>query len=283
MTELQDVSQSVAIGRAVDFIRQSISPLVPRVGIVLGSGLGALVDVVDTEAVVPYGDIPGFPRSTVEGHSGKLVLGTLGGLPVAVMAGRVHLYEGYSPQAVVFPVRVLVRLGASTLIVTNAAGSVNPEFDEREIMLISDHLNMTGTNPLHGPNDLALGPRFPDMSDTYDPELRQIARGVAEERGLHLREGVYAGLLGPSYETPAEVRMLGVLGADAVGMSTVAEVIAARHMGARILGISCISNKGAGLSSHPLSHEEVKASGRALQDQVIALIRGVVENLARSA
>jgi purine-nucleoside phosphorylase len=283
MSTAEDITQTLALGRAVDFIRATVSELVPRVGIVLGSGLGGLVDAIDQEGSIAYTDIPGFPASTVEGHGGQLVIGHLAGLPVAVMQGRVHMYEGYSPQAVVFPVRVLVRLGATALVITNAAGGVNPDFEERELMVIRDHLNLTGRNPLVGPNDLALGPRFPDMSDAYDPELRQLAHEVAEEQGLRLREGVYAGLLGPSYETPAEVRMLGILGADAVGMSTVTEVIAARHMGARVLGISCISNKGAGLSSHPLSHDEVKAAGQAVQAQMIGLIQGVAASLARAS
>lgn len=270
---------SEGIEVAAKWIRDNLGGPTPRAGIVLGSGLGGLVDAMKVEAAAPYGEIPGFAKSTVEGHDGRLVIGTLGDVPVAVMQGRIHLYEGYPASQVVFPARVLVRLGADTLVVTNAAGSVNPEYSAKEIMLISDHLNMTGTNPLHGPNDLALGPRFPDMSDAYDLELRQHARETATDMGLTVREGVYAGLLGPSYETPAEVRMLGVLGADAVGMSTVLEVIAARHMGARVLGLSCISNQGAGLSKEPLSHDEVKEAGAAVASDMITLIKSVVERL----
>lgn len=271
-----------AIDAAVAHIKAAMPGKTPKLGVVLGSGLGGLVDAIEDAVRIPYGEIPRFPQSTVEGHAGQLVIGTLGGVTVAAMQGRVHLYEGYTPQQVVFPVRVLVRLGVEGLIVTNAAGSVNPEYDEREIMLISDHLNLSTVNPLHGPNEAELGPRFPDMSVAYDAEYRAAARAVADKMGLALREGVYVGLLGPSYETPAEVRMLHRLGGDAVGMSTVNEVIAARHMGARVLGISCISNKGAGLSATPLSHDEVKAAGQALQGQVVGLIRGVVEALGAS-
>lgn len=276
---MSDVSSSLTFDEAVDRIRSRAGGRSPRLGIVLGSGLGGLVDAIEDAVAIPYEDIPHFPRSTVEGHAGQLVIGTLAGVTVAAMQGRVHLYEGYSPQQVVFPVRVLVRLGVEGVVVTNAAGSVNPDFDEREIMLISDHLNLSTVNPLCGKNDPELGPRFPDMSVAYDEQYRAIAKDVAQRMGLALREGVYVGLLGPSYETPAEVRMLHRLGGDAVGMSTVNEVIAARHMGARVLGISCISNKGAGLSPTPLSHDEVKAAGQALQGQVVALVTGVVEAL----
>ncbi len=276
---MSSVDQSVAIQRAVDFVKSAAPDFLPQAGLVLGSGLGAVVDAMQVVKRFRYEDVPSFPRSTVEGHEGELVLGTLDGTPVACMRGRVHLYEGYAPREVVFPTRVLVRLGASSLIVTNAAGGINPDWNERELMLITDHLNLTGTNPLLGPNDDGLGPRFPDMSDAYDPEYREIAVEVAESLGMEIREGVYAGLLGPSYETPAEVRMLGMLGADAVGMSTVLEVVAARHMGARVLGISCISNKAAGLADQPLSHEEVKAAGDAMAHQITALVRAFVKRI----
>ncbi len=265
---------------AADFIRAQRPDFQPSLGLVLGSGLGGVVDAITILEAIPYEQIPSFPRSTVEGHQGRLVLGTLEGVAVAVMQGRVHLYEGYPPQQVIFPVRVLSALGVKTLIVTNAAGSVNPVFEAMELMVLRDHLNLTGTNGLLGPNDATLGPRFPDMSAAYDPVLRQMAHEVAQEQGIVLREGVYAGLLGPSYETPAEVRMLGILGADAVGMSTVLEVIAARHAGMRVLGLSAISNKGAGLSPTPLSHDEVKAAGDAMQSMTTKLIRGVVARLA---
>ncbi|MEQ9503214.1 MAG: purine-nucleoside phosphorylase [Deltaproteobacteria bacterium] len=276
---MENETQSVVTQRAVEAVREAVPGAQPTLGIVLGSGLGGLVDGIEIAGTVAYDQIPGFRTSTVEGHAGRLVIGTLQGVPVVAMQGRVHLYEGYPASEVVFPIRVMVRLGAKRLIVTNAAGGVNPDFDEKEIMLISDHLNLTGTNPLLGPNDMALGPRFPDMTDPYDAELRQVAREVAESIDLTLREGVYAGLLGPSYETPAEVRMLGRLGADAVGMSTVLEVIAARHMGASVLGLSCISNKGAGLAAGPLSHDEVKAAGAAVQEDFIALVSKIVARL----
>jgi purine-nucleoside phosphorylase len=282
MSKIETPDPSMQIQSAVELVRNTISELVPRVGIVLGSGLGALVDALKIEATVAYADIPCFPTSTVDGHAGRLVLGNLAGVPVAVMQGRVHLYEGYSAGQVVFPTRVLVRLGASSLVITNAAGSVNPRFSGKELMLISDHLNLSGANPLLGPNDVALGPRFPDMTDAYDLEYRQIAREVAKEKGITLREGVYAGLLGPSYETPAEVRMLGLLGADAVGMSTVSEVIAARHMGARVVGLSCLSNLGAGLAAGPLTHEEVKAAAIALQNDLTTLVSGIVARLGKA-
>lgn len=275
MSQTKSISQTLE--GAVQHIRAASGGLSPKLGIVLGSGLGGLVDAMTDTVQIPYRDIPGFVQSTVEGHAGQLVIGRLGGVPLAAMQGRVHLYEGYGLDEVVFPVRVLVKLGVEGVIVTNAAGSVNPEYDEREIMLISDHINLSTVNPLVGKNDPELGPRFPDMSCAYDEAYREAARAVAKKMGLAMREGVYVGLLGPSYETPAEVQMLHRLGGDAVGMSTVNEVIAARHMGARVLGISCISNKGAGLSKTPLSHDEVKASGQALQGQVIELVRGVAE------
>jgi purine-nucleoside phosphorylase len=279
MNRDRSVDQSVAIQRSVDFVRNAVPSFMPKVGVVLGSGLGPVVDAMKVVRRFAYGDVPGFPESTVEGHEGELVLGTLEEVPVACMRGRVHLYEGYDPRDVVFPTRVLVRLGASSLVITNAAGGINPEWEDRELMLITDHLNLTGRNPLSGPNDDALGPRFPDMSDAYDPEYRELMLEVAEDLGFPLREGVYAGLLGPSYETPAEIHMLHVLGADAVGMSTVLETIAARHMGARVLGLSCISNKAAGLADQPLTHEEVKAAADAMASQIAALVRGFVKKL----
>ncbi len=280
MSEKEDVQISVSIQGAVDHVRALAPGFEPEVGIVLGSGLGALVNAIEVVQSMPYGTIPGFPESTVEGHDGRLVLGKLSGVSVAVMQGRVHLYEGYDIRQVVFPCRVLIRLGASKLVITNAAGGINPDFDTCDLMLISDHLNLSGTNALLGPNDMGLGPRFPDMTNAYDADFREVAREVAEPLGVTLKEGVYAGLMGPTYETPAEVRMLGVLGADAVGMSTVNEVIAARHMGAKVLGISCISNKAAGLAEEPLSHEEVKAAADAVQNQLTDLIKGVVPKVS---
>ena len=268
---------AAAVDHAVAFVRSRLAGFTPKIGVVLGSGLGGFASALTERAAVSYADIPGFPRSTVEGHSGRLLLAEHQGVPLVVMQGRVHLYEGYPAQAVVFPVRVLVRLGAQTLIVTNAAGSVNPAYDEREVMLLSDHLNLTGTNALYGPNEASFGPRFPDMSEAYDRGLREKAKGVADRLGLKVQEGVYAGLLGPSYETPAEIRMLGRLVADAVGMSTFNWAIAARHLGAKVLGVSAISNKGAGLSKGPLSHEEVKAAGDAMQSSLTGLLLCTIE------
>jgi purine-nucleoside phosphorylase len=279
MNRDRSVDQSVSIQRAVDFVRSAVPGFMPSVGIVLGSGLGAVVDAIKVVKKLKYQDVPSFPQSTVEGHEGELVLGTMEGVPVACMRGRVHLYEGYDPRDVVFPTRVLVRLGASSLVITNAAGGIHPDWEGRELMLITDHLNLTGKNPLLGPNDDALGPRFPDMSDAYDPEYREMMLEVAEASKIDLKEGVYAGLLGPSYETPAEIHMLHVLGAHAVGMSTVLETIAARHMGARVLGLSVISNKAAGLADQPLSHEEVKEAADAMASQIASLVRGFVKKL----
>lgn len=277
------VEEGLRIERAVEYVRDRVSDLTPRFGIVLGSGLGALVDAMEVRGAALYSEIPGFPRSTVDGHKGCLLFGDLEGVPIAVMQGRVHLYEGYSTKDVVFPTRVLLRLGARSVILTNAAGGINASFRVPEMMLISDHLNLTGTTPLLGPNDPALGPRFPDMTDAYDPEYRQIARGVAQEQGVTLREGVYAGLLGPAYETPAEVRMLRQLGADAVGMSTVTEAISARHMGARLLGMSCITNMAAGLSGAPLTHEEVRAAAEAIQGKLSRLLTGIVTRICAAS
>ncbi|TGV28053.1 purine-nucleoside phosphorylase, partial [Mesorhizobium sp. M00.F.Ca.ET.186.01.1.1] len=223
--------------------------------------------------------IPGFTVSTVVGHKGQLVIGKLQGKQVVAMQGRFHFYEGHGLDAVVFPIRVMKLLGVETIIVTNAAGGINEGYDPGDLMLISDHLNMTFRNPLIGPNDDELGARFPDMSEAYSKELRQLARQVASEQGINLREGVYVGLLGPSYETPAEIRMLRQLGGDAVGMSTVPEVIVARHMKVNVLGISCISNMAAGILEQPLSHDEVMETTEKVKAQFLALVNGIVAKL----
>ncbi len=254
----------------------------PKVGIVLGSGLGSALDAMKIAVAIPYADIPGFLPSTVAGHAGRLLVGTLAGVEVVVMQGRIHLYEGHPARDVVLPTRVLIALGANKLVITNAAGGANPALLPGDLMLIKDHLNLTGTSPLLGPNEAALGPRFPDMTEAYDRGFRALAEAKAAARGWSLREGVYAGLLGPSYETPAEIRMLHGMGADAVGMSTVLEVIAARHRGARVLGISCISNKGAGLSAHPLSHDEVETTAKSIQARLFTLVSDVLPELARA-
>lgn len=254
--------------------------LEPKIGLILGSGLGAYADTLDDAEQIPYREIPGWPVSTVEGHAGQLVLGLREEVPVAVMQGRVHLYEGYAPQEVVFPTRVLSLLGCEALLVSNAAGAINPAFAAGELMLISDHLNLQGTNPCVGPNLDELGLRFFDMTNAYEPSYRALAKEAAARIGIELREGVYAGLLGPSYETPAEIRMLATLGADAVGMSTVPEVIAANHVGMRVVGISCLSNMAAGVLDKPLDHAEVMETAERVRETFVALIDELVRSIA---
>lgn len=253
----------------------------PRVGLILGSGLNPLADEISQADVIAYRDIPSFPVSTVEGHTGELVIGKLSGQVVMVMRGRAHYYEGYSMQQVTLPVRVMRALGVHTLVVTNAAGGVNQDFRAGDLMLIADHINlvgMTGLNPLRGPNDESLGPRFPDMTDAYDPDLRAQARAMAKELKIGLREGVYVMLAGPSFESPADVRFLRMIGADAVGMSTVPEVIVARHSGVRVLGLSLISNSLA--SGHgKVSHEEVLAAGEKAVPLLATLIKCVLAKM----
>ena len=256
----------------------------PKVGMILGSGLSPLAEAVEDAVSIPYGAIPNFPKPTVEGHAGQLVLGILGDSAVVLMQGRVHFYEGYPIQQIVFPVRVMQVMGIETLVVTNAAGGLNPAFDAGDLMLIRDHINligMAGANPLIGPNDPTLGPRFPDMSQAYDRELRRIAREVAQERDILLREGIYVSLSGPSFETPADIRFLRLIGADAVGMSTVPEVIVARHGGTRVLGISGISNIALAdpTPDQETSHEEVLATGRQLVPKLISLILGMLARI----
>jgi purine-nucleoside phosphorylase len=253
----------------------------PRIALILGSGLGGLADSVSDADSIPYADLPLWPVSTVIGHAGRLVIGDLEGKPVLVMQGRVHFYEGYSMAQVTLPVRVMQRLGIETLIVTNAAGGVNPDFVPGDLMLITDHLNligMTGANPLHGPNLDELGPRFPDMSQAYDRRLLDVARRAGKLAGLALREGVYCGLSGPSFETPADVRFLRAAGVDAVGMSTVPEVIVARHGGTRVLGISGISNKASLDGNTVTTHEEVFEAGRILAPKMEELLRAVLRD-----
>lgn len=270
------------IDALADVIRRRAQGFQPRVGLILGSGLGALAEEAEAVAVIPTAEIPDWPVSTVPGHAGRLVLGTLASQPVLILQGRVHYYEGYTMAQVGLPVRVMQRLGVETLIVTNAAGAVNPEFVPGDLMLITDHLNligMAGLNPLRGPNLDELGPRFPDMSQAYDRELQALARGVAHEAGILLREGVYASLAGPSFETPADLRFLRGAGVDAVGMSTVPEVIVARHGGTRVLGISGISNKANLDGSTITTHEEVLEAGRIIVPKLLTLLRGVLQAL----
>ena len=275
---------SLADFEAAEAVIRRRTPLKPRVGMILGSGLNQLAEATEEAVFVPYGDIPHFPRTTVEGHTGRLALGWIEGQPVVVMQGRVHYYEGQSMAQITFPVRVMQVLGVDTLIVTNAAGGLNPDFRPGDVMLISDHLNligMGGLNPLRGPNIGDLGPRFPDMSQPYDPGLRDLARRVAAKRDLPVREGVYVCLAGPSFESPADVRFLRLIGADAVGMSTVPEVIVARHGGTRVLGLAGISNALPPDDGPPMetTHEEVLATGQLLVPRMEAIIRGVLRSL----
>lgn len=262
----------------------NLSSTQPQVGLILGSGLNPLAQAVVDAALIPFEQVPYFPTSTVEGHIGRLVVGQLEGTPVIVMQGRVHFYEGYPMQQVVFPVRVMQVMGIETLIVTNAAGGLNPAFQPGDLMLITDHINllgMAGNNPLFGPNDPTLGPRFPDMSQAYDPKLRRIAQEVAQENEVPLQKGIYAGLSGPSFETPAELRFLRLIGADAVGMSTVMEVTVARHSGIRVLGISGISNVAhlEPVAGQEPTHEEVLAAGQQIVPRLTGLIRGILARL----
>jgi len=266
------------IEEAANFIRKT-TDVQPEIGLILGSGLGVLGDELEDAVTIPYEDIPHFPVSTVEGHAGELLIGNLQGRSVMLMKGRFHMYEGYEPERTALPVRVMKALGVKSLLVTNAAGGINLNFAAGNLMLISDHINLTGKNPLIGPNDNSLGVRFPDMSEAYSKRLREIARNTATELGFALQEGVYVGLLGPNYETPAEIRMLRTLGADAVGMSTVSEVIVARHAGIEVLGISCISNAAAGILDQPLSHEEVMETTERVKGQFMSLVLSVIPKM----
>ena len=266
------------VQRAAEAVREAIAPRRPRVAIVLGSGLGFLGDAVEDSVRVPYASIPGFPQPTVVGHAGELIAGTLDDVPVIAQSGRFHLYEGHDAWTAALPVPVFATLGVTTLVVTNAAGGIRRTFRPGTLMLIADHLNLMFRNPLTGPVEEG-DERFPDMSDPYDADLRALARRVAVERGIALEEGVYAGLLGPSYETKAEIEMLKRIGADAVGMSTVPEIVAARARGIRCLGISIITNAAAGLGGQTLSHQEVLDASDGVRDRLTALVRGVVKAL----
>ena len=264
---------------AVRRIREE-TDLQPVVGVVLGSGLGGLADEVQDRVEIPYDQIPGWPVSTAIGHAGVLVLGTVDGVPLAVMRGRAHLYEGAGADRAVYGIRVLARLGVRTLVVTNAAGAIDESYRPGMLVLISDHVNLMGTSPLVGPNDDELGPRFPDMSDAYDPELRRLAREAATRLGLEVGEGVYGAWLGPQFETPAEIRFMRAVGADLAGMLTVPEVIAARHLGIRCLGVSVVTNMAAGVVEGKLGHDQVLAVGAEAQPQLTAFLREVLPALA---
>lgn len=268
------------LDEAVDFLKGKGFGK-PKAALILGSGLGALADELAEAVWAEYGEIPGFARSTVAGHAGRLVYGKLGGVPVVAMQGRFHYYEGISPRQLAFPIWTMATLGAEALAVTNAAGGLNPQFQVGDLMLIADHINFTGTNPLIGPNPERFGPRFPDMSRAYTPELRELARKTAEELAIPLQEGVYLAVSGPSYETPAEILSFRRLGADAVGMSTVPEVIVAAHAGLKVLGISCISNMAAGLGAEKLDHHEVIEVTNRVQLRFKTLIAEIVSKFGR--
>lgn len=251
----------------------------PRIAVVLGSGLGGFADDFDEAVKIPYEDIPGFVRSTAQGHAGRLVIGKVDNVPVLAMQGRVHYYEGYSLEEVTFPVRTFKLLGIKTLILTNASGGINVQLTQGALMVISDHLNLMGDNPLRGPNDDRFGPRFPDMSSVYSPELQELVVEEAKAINVEVRRGIYGALSGPSYETPAEILLLRNLGADAVGMSTVPEAIVARHMGMEVLGISCITNMAAGMSDQPINHDEVMATGDRVRGAFTELLRKVMSRV----
>ena len=267
------------IQNAASFLKDKYDQA-PKIGLILGSGLGILADEIENAVKIPYQEIPDFPVSTVEGHAGQLVFGLLNGVNVVAMQGRFHFYEGYSMEKVTFPVRVMKEIGVEVLIVTNAAGGVNESFEPGDLMIISDHINNMGTNPLIGPNDNRLGVRFPDMSEAYTKELRVLAKEIAYRLQINVKEGVYFGNPGPVYETPAEIRMIRTLGGDAVGMSTVPEVIVARHSGIKVLGISCISNMAAGILDQPLSHDEVIETTEKVKNNFMKYIKEIVKSLA---
>ena len=266
------------VEEAASIVRAQCGPL-PETAVVLGSGLGDFADTFADAVRMPYGELPHWPASTVVGHAGRLVVGSVAGRRVAALAGRAHFYEGHDLAAVVFATRVMGRLGVKHIILTNAAGGINTSFSQGALMVIDDHINMLGSNPLVGPNDERFGVRFPDMSEVYSRRLRQVADDAARARGVPLSHGVYVAVHGPSYETPAEIRAFRTLGADAVGMSTVPEAIAARHMGLEVLGISCITNMAAGVLPQPLVHDEVMETARRVRGSFIALLEGIIERL----
>jgi purine-nucleoside phosphorylase len=275
---VETVAESNLIARvehAARVIRARMT-IEPRVALVLGSGLGSLADEFQEPVKIPYGEIPGFVASTATGHVGQLVIGKLENVPLLAMQGRVHYYEGYSLEEVTFPVRTFKALGIRTVILTNASGGINNEFHQGALMVISDHLNLMGVNPLRGPNDERLGPRFPDMTEVYSRELQEIVVEEARGMGVEIRRGVYAALSGPSYETPAEIHMFRTFGADAVGMSTVPEAIVARHSSMEVLGISCITNMAAGMTDQPINHEEVMDTGNRVKETFAGLLKRVV-------
>jgi purine-nucleoside phosphorylase len=267
-------------GAAAKFLL-SQTALLPKIGLVLGSGLGGFADELSDATRIPYTNIPFFPRSTAVGHAGQMVIGNAAGVPVAVMQGRVHLYEGYSAPEVAFPMRVFDCMNIRAVILTNAAGGINLEYKQGALVVLTDHINLQAQNPLIGANDERFGPRFPDMTQAYWKPYREIALAAAKQAGKTLYQGVYAGLLGPNYETPAEIRYLRTIGADLVGMSTVLEVIAARHMGMKVLAISCVTNMAAGILDQPIHHEEVLETGERVKGDLVALVRAVLPEVAK--
>jgi purine-nucleoside phosphorylase len=279
MSSSRPESYAEQLRAARDHVR-SHSDIEPRIALILGSGLGAFADTLTDATALRYDDIPHWPRSTVDGHAGQLVIGHHKGLALAVLQGRAHLYEGYAAWQVVFPTRVLAMMGCRSLLVSNAAGAINTDFAAGDLMLIHDHINLQGCNSCAGENLDELGPRFFDMTHAYDPGYRDLARGTAEKIGVLLREGIYAGMLGPSYETPAEISMLRTLGADAVGMSTVPEVTAANHAGMKVVGISCLTNMAAGVLDQPLDHDEVMQTAERVRHHFIGLIGALVDRIA---
>jgi len=274
------------VSEAAAFLRAMLGPFDTHIGIVLGSGMGAVADSLTERIVVPYGEIPHFPRSTVEGHTGRIVAGLLGGVPVAVMQGRVHFYEGYTPAQVTFPMRVLGALGVRAVVLTNAAGGIAEGYSQGQLVVLADHINFMGWNPLVGPNEprfavrTGAGLRFFDMTEAYSKRLRALAKDAATEEGFALDEGVYLAVSGPSFETPAEIRTFRTMGATLVGMSTVPETIVARHMGIEVLGLSCVTNLAAGLGATPLSHDEVFETGRRVEKQLAGLLARLAPGIA---
>lgn len=275
---ISELGQNAKLEEAQQFLRSQVE-LLPELGVILGSGLGAFADLIEERITVPYRDIPHFPVSTVEGHAGQWIFGKIDGRPIVVMQGRFHYYEGYSMNEVTFPIRVMQGLGVKGLIVTNAAGGINPEFRPGDLILIKDHLNMMGDNPLRGANLSSFGPRFPDLSEGYNLEWRQKALAIMPDYGLRPLEGVYAAMSGPNYETPAEIRFLRTVGADLVGMSTVPEVLVANHGGMQVLGISCVTNMAAGILPQKLSHAEVMETADRVTKQFVSFVRGFIKEL----
>ena len=259
---------------------QNIQQFTPKVGIVLGSGLGAFIEKVQNPLIIPYSDIPFFHETTVEGHQGRLILGHISNVPCAILQGRLHAYEGREMEEIVFPVRTLASLGTETLVLTNASGGINPQFSTGDLVLINDHINLMGRNPLVGPNINELGPRFPDMTQTYGLKLRKHFQQTAKENDITLREGIYCAVLGPTYETPAEIKMLSVIGGDMVGMSTVPEAIAANHLGLKVAGISCITNMAAGMTEEKLDHDDIKGVALKVMEKFSDLLVKTIAKMA---